>query len=298
MGSFAFFGLELRDKLMFKSMVERAALRAERSWRLGLVETADCVFCLGDPPPQRAPDSHVIALVTHGTTVPGKTLRLPPRVHDILATLNAVHPVQSDRRRVAEHTWMSLASRVHAWMQAGNGTAVLQHRDGTGWHLDAERRQARGFGEQAPKSLAESNPNEWRFGEGAIDVPGAPRAVEPILWSLGKLTGSEGVLDPAVGQMVRLRMWPYLLADSPRSYTQIAMALKQQPRSNAELIVQTRASREDVAGFINAGLLCGFLVPHRAEQVLPAPAPVAPRPGGLNRFFGAIRQALGMPNRA
>jgi hypothetical protein len=296
--TYAFHGLGTRDKLLLKAMVERAAQRADVRWQLALVSDAEYLFCLGDAPANLRPSARVIHLVTDSATVPGVALRFPPRVNDVLATLSAFQGSGATPLLASNDHGLRLAARLLEWLQAGVGTAILCHREGGGWQLDAQRRQAQPIGSMTTRGLVAAQLGDWTMEFGAAPTaPGAVQPIEPILWAIGKASGNDGLLAEVEGRPLKLRSWPYLLADAPRSYTQLALALKQQSLTSAELSDRTQVSREELAGFVNACLLCGFLRPLTISQPI-SPPPTAPRPGGLSRFLGAVRQALGIEGRA
>lgn len=301
--TFAFHGMQLRDKLLLKSMIERAARGSGREWRLTLAVVGDCVFYQGERP--RALREGTLP-VHVGEDVHGNALVLhyPPRLQDVASLLGAI-----DRRLAGEtaavhalgSSWHQLVAQIQQHIAQGRAVALVDGA-GRGWSIHPGERQftASGEGERAPADLVGTPATHWRLVD--ADPPnGHPRrALEGLLWQLGIVAGSEGVLASiGAGRPMRLRVWPYLLARAPKRFGEFAALLRQGPKSAHEMQLAAAAPASEVAAFYNACTLCGFLAaveqPTRtaARPVIPE-APSARPAQRFTRFLGAIRHALGM----
>lgn len=293
--SFAFHGLSIRDKLLMKSMIERAAPSSERHWVPELVESADCVFLQGDKPDSIRANAEQIYVRAGEAGCSTGALQCPTRVSEFMKFLAGI-----DRRLGCNH-WHPLIETIQLQLQSTKEFALLDV-SGCGWIIHPTERQYSAIGllERAPKELVEAESSQWRLG-GPVSTNRYPRrALEVLLWFLGLASGGEGVL-PAIGahRPLRMRTWPYLLARAPRQFSQFATLLREGPLSASELQLATNAPMADVAAFVNACTLCGFLVPVAEtakaavaqRQSVPTAAYSAP---SFTRFLGAIRSALGI----
>ena len=293
--SYAFHGMSVRDKLLLKSMIARAALRAERRWVADSVESADCVFVQGELPGVMRANAQPVHLPIDGSTPLKGALQCASSVSAIWTLLNDI-----DRRMGSNH-WHPLIEKIQHKL-SGTDEFVLLDSSQSGWIFYPAQRQyaALGLVEHAPRELLETESGQWRLESKAHESRHPRRALEVLMWYLGLASGGEGVL-PSIGvhRPLRMRSWPYLLARAPREFSQLATLLREAPRSAIELQATSGTSMASVAAFVNACALCGFLVPV-VEQIKAAPAaPFAAQSAGrspqrFTRFLGAIRVALGM----
>ncbi len=291
--SFAFHGLSVRDKLLMKSMIERASVNTERAWIPDIMESADCVFLNGEPPGGMRANAEPVCLRTGESSTPA-AIPCPTRVSEFRALLSSI-----DRRLGCNH-WHPLIENIQLLLQNGKEFALLDV-GGCGWMLHPAERQYSAFGllERGPRELMEEESSHWRLGNAVSSNRHPRRALEVLLWYLGLASGSEGVLPSiGAGRPLRMRTWPYLLARAPRQFSQFATLLRAGPRSAIELQVTSNAPMAEVAAFVNACALCGFLTPV-VETAGVDHAMNIDQSGGrpaqrFTRFIGAIRVALGM----
>lgn len=291
--SFAFHGLSVRDKLLMKSMIERASVTSERHWVPDVMEAADCVFLQGEPPGGMRASAEPVCLRAGDSGTPA-AIPCPTRVSEFRALLIGI-----DRRLGCNH-WHPLIENIQLLLKDGKEFALLDV-NGCGWMLHPAERQYSAFGmlEHVPRELIEEESSHWHLGNAVSSNRHPRRALEVLLWFLGLASGSEGVL-PSIGadRPLRMRAWPYLLARAPRQFSQFATLLREGPRSAIELQVTSNAPMAEVAAFVNACFLCGFFTPvletarvSNGVHVEQSSARPAQR---FTRFLGAIRGALGI----
>ena len=292
--SFAFHGLTVRDKLIMKSMIERCAVRSGRHWVPDQMESADCIFLQGKPPAGMRANAELIrvrAPDSGGT----EAMQCPTQVSEFMKFLSGI-----DQRLGCNH-WHPLIEKIQLQLKGTEEFALL-NVNGSGWMLHPTERQCSALGllEHAPKELVEAESGQWELGHAVSSNRHPRRALEVLLWFLGLASGGEGVL-PGIGvdRPLQMRTWPYLLARAPRQFSQLATLLREKPQSASELQLASNATMADVAAFVNACSLCGFLVPVAETAKLRAPVghlgqPSARPAQGFSRFLGAIRVALGM----
>ncbi len=294
--SFAFHGLTVRDKLFIKSMIERAAVRSGRRWVPDLMESADCIFLQGKPPAGMRVNAELIHVRADDASGTVEAMQCPTRVSEFMKFLTGI-----DHRLGCNH-WHPLIEKIQLQLKGAQEFALLDVSGG-GWMLHPTERQCSAIGllERAPKELVEAESGQWRLGQMVSANRHPRRALEVLLWFLGLASGSEGVL-PTIGadRPLQMRTWPYLLARAPRQFSQLATLLREKPQSASELQLASNATMAEVAAFVNACALCGFLVPVAETVKLRAPLghlgqPSARPAQGFSRFLGAIRVALGMP---
>ena len=293
--SFAFHGLTVRDKLLMKSMIERAAVRSGRRWVPELTESADCIFLQGKPPSSMRANAESVEV--RAADAGTDALQCPTRVSEFMKFLTSI-----DHRLGCNH-WHPLIEKIQLQLNGTKEFALLDV-SGCGWMLHPTERQYSALGtlERAPRELVEAESGQWRLGHAVPANRHPRRALEVLLWFLGLASGGEGVL-PAIGadRPLRMRTWPYLLARAPRQFSQFATLLREGPLSASELQLASNASMPEVAAFVNACVLCGFLVPvaqtaRFSAQLHQSGSGQSTRPAqGFSRFLGAIRVALGIP---
>jgi|GEM_PF-6231095 len=294
--SFAFHGLTVRDKLLMKSMIERAAVLTDRRWVPDLMESADCVFLQGKPHSSMRANAEPIEVRAADSEKSTDTMLCPTRVSEFMKFLSGID------RRLGCNNWHPLIEKIQMQLKGTKEFALIDV-SGCGWMLHPTERQCSALGllERAPKELVEAKSGQWRLGQVVSANRHPRRALEVLLWSLGLASGGEGVL-PSIGadRPLQMRSWPYLLARAPRQFSQFATLLREKPLSASELQLATNATMAQVAAFVNASTLCGFLVPLAETakvSVLRNSGQSTARPGqGFTRFLGAIRVALGMPS--
>ncbi len=291
--SFAFHGLPVRDKLLMKSMIQRANVNSEHVWVPDIMESADCVFLQGEPPGGMRASAEPVCLRS-GDSGTSTAIPCPTRVSEFRTLLTGI-----DRRLGCNH-WHPLIENIQLLLKNGKEFALLDV-SGYGWMLHPAERQYSAFGlsERGPRELMEEESSHWHLGNAVSSNRHPRRALEVLLWFLGMASGSEGVL-PSIGadRPLRMRAWPYLLARAPRQFSQFAALLREGPRSAIELQVTSNAPMAEVAAFVNACVLCGFLTPvvetvavGHAARIEQSSARPAQR---FTRFLGAIRGALGI----
>lgn len=291
--SFAFHGLSMRDKLLMKSMIERASMNTERAWVPDTMESADCVFLDGEPPGGMRANAEPVCLRI-GESGARAAIQCPTRVSEFKALLLGI-----DRRLGCNH-WHPLIENIQLLLKNGKEFALLDV-GGCGWMVHPAERQYSAFGllERGPRELKDEESSHWRLGNGVSSDRHPRRALEVLLWYLGLASGSEGVLPSiGAGRPLRMRTWPYLLARAPRQFSQFATLLRERPRSAIELQATSNAPMDEVAAFVNACALSGFLAPV-VETAGVDHAMHNEQSGGrpaqrFTRFLGAIRDALGM----
>lgn len=303
--SYAFHGLDIREQLLLKSMVDRAARHAGRSWRLSLAVLADCVIYQGERPRALRTGTLLVRATAAPTETGGFSLVLPPRLQDVAALLAALEQRLQDGGAEPDRpngSWHELLALIQQHIARGESIALVDAQ-GRGWTiLPRERRYtACGEGERAPTELAGSSPAHWRLIEAPASNGRPVRALDALLWQLGIEAGGEGVLA-SIGddRPMRLRAWPNLPARAPARFGEFAALLRQTARSaRAMQRAAAASSPAEVAGFYNACALCGFLAPAELAPFSGAygapPGSSAARAQRFSRFLGALRHALGIP---
>lgn len=119
----------------------------------------------------------------------------------------------------------------------------------------------------------------------------SPQPWNRLLWSVGSLAG-DGKLLPwlASGEAFHLRRWPNFSGVLNRPYyNRLSAYLTRQAASLAAVERVTGISYAEIADFINACALCGYL--HTTAPTAPAPRATATTPGSRS-LFGKIRKKL------
>ncbi len=299
--TFSLHGVSARDGLLLKAMIERAAHRLGRSLVYVLADAAQLVFYAGLAPERRLADAHLVKLVDDTAGSLDRALRMPPRATELLELMEALlnrHTVNSSSDAIGQ-----IVRRVYELVGQDRPPYVISDIAGQGLVIFPAERRFAWIGEpqdrlgEALSSRRLSRMTLTPYFEAQYPTLGERRSIEPVLWHLGIAYGELGLLPwiPTDGTL-RLRVWPYLVAQAPRSFMKMATALRSKPQSLQSLRSNTDASEADAVSFVNATALCGFLIAETQGHAGARLGTVLGRQsrGGFGRMLGAIRGALGM----
>lgn len=308
--TYSLHGVSVQEGSLLKSMIERTVRRLGQPVIYAPIEFAQIVFFDGAPPESSSPGSRLIQLArdneAHQST---GTLRMPPRVTDILELFS-----RFTRETAHALTGCSLVKQLtgalYNLFRHRGAPHALVNDAGSGLMLFPEDRQFSWLGDDANIPIADlfqphglSGLSLRALNDDHINLIANRQGIERVFWHVGLAHAKCGLLPwVPVDNILRLRVWPYLVAQGPAASIKLATLLRAQPRSFSALVADAGIPEVDVTAFVNAALLCGFLAEEtpvdtniassRSTGINSSPRPV--RGAGVSGLLDAIRDALRM----